>query len=178
MSDKPEEKEYPRNWVTLYTDASWHPSDGLTSWAFWARHDGGRITSYGMCPDEIEDINQGEMYAIAQGMYRVLQKLEGIEGFYITTDSLAAKGYFENPDLGTDRDSAKDTRNPITLRLKKAFDDIVDRHELEIDLRHVKAHTGRDNTRSWLNDWCDKAASKAIREHRQKLKRNGEKDRS
>jgi hypothetical protein len=33
----------------------------------------------------------------------------------------------------------------------------------EYEFRHVKAHTGKTDARSWVNDWCDQEAKKWMR---------------
>jgi len=167
-----EDKTYKKNWVTLYTDASRH-EDGLMAWAFWARHDSGRVKTAGICPDDLcnihNNIEQGEMYAICQGMHKVLKKLDGIEGFYITSDSMGAINVLKGETVETSPKGK--ARKEETIRLKIAFDKMVKDHGLEVDFRHIKGHTGKThNTRYWLNDWCDKILKQVMREHRQKLK--------
>lgn len=33
----------------------------------------------------------------------------------------------------------------------------------DYEMRHVKAHNGTPDARSWVNDWCDKEAKKMMR---------------
>lgn len=163
-----EDKKYKPNFVTLYTDASRTP-DGLMAWAFWARHDNGRIKLAGMCPSELETICQAEMYAICQGMYKVLKQLDKVEGFYVTTDSMGALNTLKRKY--SDKTGTGKERREETKRLKRAYDKIVEEHRLEINFRHIKAHQGNlENTRVWLNNWCDKILKGVIKEHRKKIK--------
>jgi len=164
-----EVRVFPKGYVTLYTDSSRH-EDGLMSWSYWARHDNGRITSYGMCPEILNSIDQGEMYAICQGMHHILKQIPDVKGFYVTSDSIGAISILKNKYKERSTNGKK--RADGVLRLKLAFDKMVEKHGLVMDIRHVKGHSGTRYTRGWLNDWCDKAAAKAIKEHRQKMNQN------
>lgn len=37
------------------------------------------------------------------------------------------------------------------------------RHDLQIELRHVRSHTMNRDARSYVNEWCDKAAKEQMR---------------
>lgn len=159
--EKTKDTKYKEKFVTLYTDAC-RKEDGLMAYAFWARHDDGRIRNAAMCPPDLETICQGEMYAICQGMYKVLKNLPDTKGFYVTSDSMGAINTLKNTYRETTAKGKE--RREHTKRLKLAFDKMVEKHGLEVDFRHIKAHTGRTaNTRVWLNDWCDKILNTVIK---------------
>lgn len=161
-------KEHKKNWVTLYTDASRH-EDGFMAWSFWARHDNGRIKMAGMCPAELTNICHGEMYAICQGMHKVLNTLDDVEGFYITSDSMGAIRILGGKCVEATKKGK--LRNPETVRLKIAFDKMVNERKLSTDLRHIKGHTGRKDARHWLNAWCDSVLKQVIADHRIKMEK-------
>ena len=154
-------KTFKQDYVTLYTDASWIEDHG--SWAFWAKADSGRLTQTGMLPKEINGSFQGEIYAICQGMHKVLKRWPATKGFYICSDSKAAMGFLSNPKKEKSR-SGK-IYSDVEQRLKTAFDKMV--VDKEILMRHVKGHkSGKKSIRFWLNNWCDKQARKTRKEHK------------
>lgn len=166
---KAEKKELPPNFVTVYTDAS-ASTDGHHSYSFWARAEWDKMNLSKMCPPEISGINQAEMYAICQGIHFVLKHWNikyGVKGFYIRSDSQHALNRLGNPYKET---NSKGKPIPETeLRLKRAFDKMVADYSLTIDMKHVRAHTGRKNVKAYLNDWCDKQSRKAIKQHRKSI---------
>jgi len=169
------EKQYKKNYVTLYTDASWQTDHG--SWAFWAKSDHGRLTLSGMLPKDITDIFQGEIYAMCQGMHRALKRWPNTKGFYINCDNKDAMRFLEDPYMEK-RPSGK-AYHEVALRLKKSFDKMVFENpedeifqvkKIDISFRHVKGHKNPKNSiRYWLNNWCDKEARKVRVEHKNKL---------
>lgn len=44
---------------------------------------------------------------------------------------------------------------------------MMPRHEF----RHVKAHNGAPDARSWVNEWCDREAKKWMRKAKERLKK-------
>lgn len=156
-------KEFPKDFVTLYTDATLS-SDGHHAYAFWAKAEWGTIRLAKMCPDEIVGIGQAELYAICQGMYKVLSmwKSHNIKGFYVRSDSKHALNRIQFPD---NKKTSKGKDIPaVELRLMAAFKNM--RGELQMNIKHVKGHTGRSNVKAYLNDWCDKQSRAVIKEHR------------
>lgn len=169
-SEKKKDKEYPPNFVTVYTDASVSP-DGHHSFAFWAKSDWGTIKQAKICPPEISGIGQAEIYAICQGMHKAIQRWHdaySIKGFYICSDSKHALFRLEKPYK--ERNSKNKPIPEVELRLKRAFDKMVSDNQFTMDMRHVPAHTGMTHkVRGYLNDWCDQNAKAAIRQHRREL---------
>ena len=47
-------------------------------------------------------------------------------------------------------------------RLRKMFNRSFTEKGIDIEFRHVKAHTGKDDARSYVNDWCDKNAKQVV----------------
>lgn len=156
-------KEFPKDFVTLYTDATLS-SDGHHAYAFWAKAEWGTIRLAKMCPAEISGIGQAELYAICQGMYKALSmwKSYNIKGFYVRSDSKHALNRIKFPD---NTKTSKGKAIPdVEMRLMAAFKKMSE--GLTIDPKHVKGHTGRTNVKSYLNNWCDEQSRVVIRNHR------------
>lgn len=78
------------------------------------------------------------------------------KGFFVFTDSMATINLLKGGK----------SKNDTLMRLKVAFDKMVKEHNLDITLRHVRAHKNPNrSTRNWLNNWCDKSAKKSRMEH-------------
>lgn len=113
-------KEFPKDFVTLYTDATLS-SDGHHAYAFWAKAEWGTLRLAKMCPAEISGIGQAELYAICQGMFKALKTWEShnIKGFYIRSDSKHALNRIMFPD---NTKTSKGKAIPdVELRLMSAY---------------------------------------------------------
>jgi ribonuclease HI len=170
------DKVYRKGFVTLYADATFRDScRGLpltekqrrAAYAFWLRSDDGRLTEYKVCPAEVCDINQAEIYAICQGMFMAMKKWPDTKGFYITSDSRHALRRLEKAPATLTK-KGKPVHD-VEQRLKKKFDSMVAEYKVELIFRWVRGHGGGHSTPSWLNEWCDSAGRKAFREHDKKL---------
>ena len=144
-------KEFPKNWITLYTDATF-PSNKIASYAFYAKSDYFTLKKSKLCPTEIDNINDAELYAIAQGIYSSLNKWKDTVGFYIRTDSMSAIYRLQHLDRTTT--SKGNDLSDVTIRLQKSLKKLTG--NLTLDIKHIKAHTGRKTIQAYLNNHCDK----------------------
>lgn len=165
-------KKYKPDFVTLYTDASWDSKASHGSYAFWAKHQSGRLQMSKVLPKDIIDIYQGELYAICQGMHKALAKFPNVKGFYIMSDSLGAIGWLDNKAKKTRGAESLEKPGPemttakkVAHRLYASYRKMVDSRELTIHLKHVRSHKNSNHSVSnWLNNWCDKEANKTRKE--------------
>jgi hypothetical protein len=171
MSKKP--KEYKKDYVTVYTDASWNVDHG--SWAFWVKSDHGRLVLSGVLPKEIENIFQGEVYTICQAVYKALKQWPTTKGFYIRSDNRDAMSFLK--DKYVEKRRSGKPHHEVSLRLKRSFDKMVldpqdnKKHILELFFKHVKGHQNPNRSvQFWLNNWCDKEARKVRLKHNPKVK--------
>ena len=164
------------DFVTLYSDATFrdsyrgHPirdDRRKAAYAFWLRSDGGKHTEYKVCPVDIINSNQAEIYAICQGIYIGMKRWPETKGFYITSDSQNALSRLERPLLLVN--SKGKPIHDVELRLKKKFDSMVKEYGIKVIFRWVRGHSGGVSTPSWLNKWCDSMGRKAIKEHDKSL---------
>lgn len=108
-----------------------------------------------------------EMMCLANALH-ILEKSEhndgGISKIYINTD---CKNMFKRIAANSQCHLGKHIFNTIS-RMKKIRKDQAQNKFYE--LRHVKAHNGTKDARSYVNDWCDKEAGKWMRLQRQSIK--------
>lgn len=142
--------------ITINTDASF--SNVYGGYAFWIVCDQGKIQKAGKIKSRIKGSQQAEMMCIANALHTLKHsRFKNITKVVINTDSVTcinALGTFKSTI-----DGAKEclftmmeicVANGMTLRdCSKMF-----------EFRHVKAHSGKKDKRSFVNEWCDKEAKK------------------
>jgi ribonuclease HI len=135
--------------VTINTDASFHPTEKIGAFAFWAVSNGFKIQKACFFRDKCLNPTDAESKAILNAFHVVSRKQKGIRKIIFNTDSLNAKAIFEN-----DRDHIH--KYHLFNKLRSNYNKKEQLfHGIEIEFRHVKAHSGKDDARSYVNEWCD-----------------------
>lgn len=150
--------------VTIYTDASHCPDTKRAVWAFYARCSDGVIKEHGECKGTVNCSTSAEMYAIYEAVKMCKAEWPELEGFFINTDSLTSCKMLW-PDNLAKTDHYK---IPQAQRIKRYIEGDMKQWGTWSRVKHVKAHTGQNDIRSWLNRWCDKRAIKNLRALREK----------
>lgn len=132
-------------WVTLYCDASYSESHG-GAWSIWLRSDKGRIVRGGKCPETVNSATLAEFYAAMMGVIVARDEM-GAEAVQINSDCQAVV-----QGLGSGY------RWSSNKAIRKLQDKIL-RTKVRLRTKHVKAHTGQNDTRSYLNRRVDRIAS-------------------
>jgi ribonuclease HI len=142
--------------ITINTDASC--SEAYGGYAFWIVCDAGKIQKAGKIKAEIKGSQQAEMMCIANALHTLKHsKFKSISKVIINTDStpcIQALTGFKSSWEG-----AKEclfTMMEICIANGKSIREVSEMFEF----RHVKAHTGKKDKRSFVNEWCDKEAKK------------------
>jgi ribonuclease HI len=150
-------------WVTLYTDASFHPEHGGT-WAVWLRCERGRLVRRGACPAWVTGSNAAELAAIYAGVYIALRAWPSeVLGFFVRSDSQVAIAHADG--------SARPSRDPATRRIRKKLQDAVRTAGVELSCRWVKGHQRASrSTAAYLNNQCDKLSRASRPRSRKKRK--------
>lgn len=148
-----------KGWVTINTDASFHPVHKVAAFAFWIRHDQGRIMQAGAlkdCPTSLES----EIRAIGNGMYALLQSnFTDIDYIRVNTDCTYAMDALKGKSRHGASLATVDKVIGIMDLLAQLYKRKLKRRKYPfIDFRHIPAHTTIETPKSWLNDWCDKQA--------------------
>lgn len=152
--------------VTINTDASFCHQTKATGYAFWIVCDRGKILKSGNLKGAVTPL-ECEMKCLANALH-ILEKSEyndgGISKIYINSD---CKNMFKRISLNTTCQLGKHIFQSIS-RIKKLRKDQTFKKFYE--LRHVKAHNGTKDARSYVNDWCDREAGKWMRLQRASIR--------
>ena len=143
--------------VTINTDASFNPDFKVGAYAFWIVCNEGKIMQSGAFKSEVKNPTEAEIKCIVNALNALFKsEFKGVTKVIINTDCLHFHTYQEKRKKAGDesKEFAKVCQKLITkYSLKRGW----------IDVRHVKAHSGTDQARKWVNDWCDKAAKIMMR---------------
>lgn len=149
--------------VTINTDASFHPQLKYGAYAFWAISNDFKITKSGLFKSKCTNSHDAEARCIVNALKVVLLAHKGISKVIINTDSVNSIFIFTNDKenirkyLGTSQKMIKTVRN--------AYHDVLNqtKNKVIIEFRHVKAHSGINDKRSYVNEWCDLQAKIQLR---------------
>lgn len=136
-------------WVTLYCDASFSGKDG-GAWGVWLRSEKGRIQKRGRCPKSVRDALEAEFYAAEMGVRIAVEEWQA-EAVQVNSDCMAVVTGLGSGYRWSGRKSIRQTQDRI-FKLGA-----------RLRTKHVKAHTGGQDTRSYLNRQVDKLAGLARR---------------
>ena len=149
--------------VTINTDASFHPLLKYGAYAFWAVSNDFKITKSGLFKNKCISPDDAEAKCIINALKVVLLTHSGITKVIINTDSLNAIALITN-----DKEHIKKyIGNNFVMwkHIRLAFSKIKQqsKSKAKIEFRHVKAHSGVNDSRSYVNEWCDLEAKKQLR---------------
>ena len=155
------------NCLTINTDASYHQVHKVGTYAFYIVCDLFKIQKGGIFKMKVDSPEKSEMMAIGNAIHMVLaqKELPKIKTIVINTDCLNGGNKISSGHRGL----GKKIQNMIMLLVR-----LADAENWEI--RHVKAHNGKPDARSFVNDWCDKEAKRwmGIKLKELKKKKDGE----
>lgn len=141
--------------LTINTDASYHPEHKVGGYAFYIICDLFKIQKGGMFKVHPKNAMEAEMMCMANAVHIVLhqKELPEFDLVIINSDCLFA---FQR--IG------KKSNSPIGKKIALLLRDLRKRTNFKkYELRHVKAHSGVQDKRSFVNEWCDKEAKKWMR---------------
>jgi ribonuclease HI len=145
--------------VTINTDASFHPILKYGAYAFWAICNDFKITKSGVFRKKCQTPDDAEAKCIINALTVILKSHKGISKIIINTDSLNAIAYLT-------KDTFHISKYGLSLSKMRQFQQcltILPINKTKIEYRHVKAHSGINDTRSYVNEWCDYEAKKQLR---------------
>lgn len=140
--------------ITINTDASFNHEHKVGGYAFYIVCDlfkiqkGGRFKNHPRTPEE------AEIMCIGNAIATLLAQKE----------LPACKWLVINTDCTGGMDKIRMQKTPLSIEVNKLWSKlIVKLGSKKNKFRHVKAHNGTPDARSWVNDWCDKEAKKWMR---------------
>jgi ribonuclease HI len=161
--------------MTVFSDASF--SSGKAGWAAWAKFRGEKFTMSSGITFPVKTISDAETIALCSAILRCIEKFDLLDTIVVaqsdSTDALGALRWAEFISGNTRLirvAKSSDVHPSLPKKVEgvrrafaeRAFAEIRERN-LTIYLKHVRAHTGKDDARSWVNEWCDKEAKKQMR---------------
>lgn len=137
------------NYITVNTDASFHPQKRVGGYAFVIVSDKFRVRKSGGFKSKPKDPTAAEIMAIGNAFHY----LGLVTGFTAKTVVVNCDAKFAMHAIEVN------PKSPLARRVRKIVDATL-RHlgGAKIEFRHVKAHSGIDDARSHINEWCDKMA--------------------
>lgn len=142
--------------VTLFTDATYSKRLSRGAWAAWAKADSKTYRYSGLIKNEIPDIGEGELAAIANGLFVIAKRFQPPAGsrIIVTTDSTEAIAALSNRNHP--RPTCRHIANYIWATTRE--------NKWTLDLRHVKGHRGTASPRHAVNTWCDRECRRRMNE--------------
>lgn len=148
------------HWVTLYTDAGFHPVAGGT-YGCRTRHRFPplRTEIHGVVPHPCSDCNVAEMHAIVVGIEHVLTTWPRVDGVGVKTDSQTAQAILKfgaRPHRRADFRALQE-RLQRALKAKESEQGSV----VKVRIQWVRGHQTNESTSGWLNNRVDELARRA-----------------
>lgn len=150
--------------VTINTDAGFYPFDKVGAYAYWIKSDGVFLRGSGLFKGLCKSAKEAEFKAVINALH-VLKaaSLPEVKLIVFNRDNI----YVQSKRNGNDMEKL----------LYKSLRDIFDESSPDAKLRphhfakfysfrHVKAHTTKEDARSFVNRWCDAECTKQLRQWR------------
>lgn len=149
--------------ITINTDASFHPLHKVGGYAFYIVSDRFKVQKGGRFKKEPPAPDIAELMAIGNALAYVHSYKGDASVNWII--------------LNTDCKSAIKQISRRTTSIGSELSDLCEKVSrkfggCKIQFRHVKAHSGVNDARSWVNEWCDTEAKKWMREAVKQLKQH------
>lgn len=151
-------------YATLLTDASWCPHTGAGGYGFWIACERAKLPGGGSFKGKVEGSNAAELMAIVNSVYHIVTGgiVQRGDHILIQTDSLAAIGAIEGK---------RHTLGKQERKARQEFFRLVNEHKFRYTLKHVKAHTNREESRFVANRMCDLRAKQGMGKARKQMKK-------
>ena len=145
------------NCITINTDASFSNKYKIGTYAFYIVCDVFKIQKSGYFKVNPENPMQSEMMCMANALATIVAQKELPEVKLIVINSDCLNSFQRIGLKKTDKIGREVARQLKKLREKTAIKGVI---MPDFEFRHVKAHNGTPDARSYVNDWCDKEAKK------------------
>lgn len=159
--------------ITINTDASFCNDTHASGYAFYAICDTFKIMKSGNFKKKPRNATEAELFCIGNAIATVLKQPELPKSNYIVVNSDSEISLYK---LSVEQERVK--KNWLGVMQIRTLAGTLRRKcntpKKNLNYRHVKAHSDVKDSRSWVNEWCDKEAKKwMVRERWEiKLKQN------
>jgi ribonuclease HI len=161
--------------VTINTDASFDVNSKFGGYAFWITCDTFREKKSMWFKETCLDSDDSEARSILNALHYTISKDIKISKIIVNTDSLNAIAILTNDKRHIDKylNGKKKKRRKHWSSLRRVLNDLRKVAEakggnMNIEFRHVKAHSEVKDARSFVNEWCDLEAKKMMNKRRMK----------
>lgn len=140
--------------ITINTDASFHLDHKVGGYAFYIVSNLFRIQKGGMFKSHPKCPTHAEVFCIGNAIATLLaqKELPKCDWLIINTDATNAIKWITKGDQSPGKE------------VKALWLQLITRLESKTnEFRHVKAHSGKNDSRSYVNEWCDTVAKKYMR---------------
>ena len=144
---------------TINTDASFNRKRKIGTFAFWSKMNTTTIKRSGKLRGSVDKSCEAELKTIINAIHVTLEREAEITRVIVNTDSMNSIHILTN--------SKKDIRRYKLQWGGKFY--YAYRKTLEqfpcvknIEYRHVKSHSGVQDARSYVNEWCDTMAKREM----------------
>jgi ribonuclease HI len=151
--------------VTVYCDASACSETKAVGVAYWLRSERGRFI--GSHTGTLDQAYHAEMSAVFMAISKAVAIWDDATSFCINSDCDYVIRVLNRGFIGDSSSENHEKIKEIYNEIRKMQDHL----KLHIYARHVKAHTGGVDTRSYINRKVDHLARKAMRIKRETLRR-------
>ncbi|MGE9312844.1 hypothetical protein ACLOAU_14445 [Niabella sp. CJ426] len=141
--------------ITINTDAGFYHRDKVGSYAYWVVSDGLLLKGSGVFSDKCKNPLDAELKAMCNAAH-ILSVCQGFDFSKVrlivfNRDNINARS-------GKNGTQPQKKLSSILRKIKDQCHPLV-----KVDFRHVKAHNGTPDKRSYVNDWCDKQCKAQLR---------------
>lgn len=148
--------------VTVLADASHCPDTKAGGYGFWIASARGKKGGSGALKGEIVSSTLAEMMAVANAIHHAI-----LEGLVQGHDVLLVQIDCESAIFAlTGKRRSSELEQKVLAHINKMMKLL----HLKIEYKHVKAHTSNKEARFAANNACDRAARKAMRRARDKIR--------
>lgn len=145
--------------VTINTDASY--IDGFSGYAFWIVSNEFKVLKAGILRKKVKRPEIAEFKCIINALHVLFKNdCKNVSKIIINTDCMNVIHCCTN-------NKAKIKKYRLNVyefpELTLMFNRIMKGRNIEVEFRHVKSHTGINDARSYVNEWCDREAKKYAR---------------
>lgn len=148
--------------VTINTDASFSNRHKRGTFAFWINSNRFVIQKTGILRKKCSRPEIAEFRCIINAIHTLgKQNTIGLKKIIINTDCLNVIHLIKKDKEAIRKYQLQSFGSMLVFR----FEEVLRSHKLHkaiLDLRHVRSHTGADDARSYVNEWCDTEAKKQM----------------
>lgn len=144
------------NCITINTDASFHPIKKTSGYAFYIVCNLFKIQKGGHFKTEVPNILIAETKTIGNALSTVLaqKELPKTKLIVVNTDCQFAINLITN------------SNKKLARKIRKIIRGLEKKLDCRVEFRHVKSHSGVNDSRSWVNEWCDREAKRWMRKQK------------